>query len=754
MSNLILTEAAKSERKYKCPFCDYRNTKSKLVDHIDKKHKELIPKDYTAARIVFNMINKKDHGTCVCGCGRETAWREDVWRYDRYATPQCKEKYSAEMKQRMIRVYGKEHLLNDPEMQEKMLNNRSISGTYKFTHGGEVSYVGSYEMKLLEFLDKVMGYKAIDVQSPGPTIEYMYNGKKHFWITDQYLIPYNLVFDCKDGGDNPNNREMKEYREKQIAKEEAIRKQGKYNYIRLTNNNFAQLMLVLAELKERMLDIVEDEDPIIRIFESAAINEGSTVTDLIKSIIFPDLYHSKSIDKIMDKGFKEINNVDINIASTINKILPKPKKNKKSKSSNEKTDYIISYNVKKYDSIFNKDEYDEYCNKIKKICNIIKKNYDKISKSYNDIKNVVSNFNNEISFGDSISGNTHKISLYASPYIANLRVIKGDTNTLEDNVNKSIKLFNEVVKASKNECNKIDNKINIECDFSGWDGIIMVSYRKTITVSNESAAINEGSSYSKYPTDKLEDLYKKKYREYSYVKNYSFSNSDSATDRADEIGTMKEELDKIKKELDKRKNNKKKSIEELCSAVMGALVDTNELYGVSYIRNNSFTPEYGITDDINMDYVLTTDDIGNIFGKGKDFFNNECESYRIFKYNKPVLKNKINFEASNLLEVVTGKKILHPEQLLYDTDFEQVLSENILTSIIESSYEATMKKTDYKIPIINKDYILDEFVMFYKDSNGYFVENTLNNLRSKSYPSLESIDKFTIDYISKGKLFG
>ena len=44
--------------------------------------------------------------------------------------------------------------------------------------------------------------------------------------------------------------------------------------------------------------------------------------------------------------------------------------------------------------------------------------------------------------------------------------------------------------------------------------------------------------------------------------------------------------------------------------------------------------------------------------------------------------------------------------------------------------------------------------MFYKDSNGYFVENTLNNLRSKSYPSLESIDKFTIDYISKGKLFG
>ena len=695
MSNLILTEAArKTERKYKCPFCDYRNTKPKLVDHVDKNHQDMIPKDYTAARVVFNMINKKDHGTCVCGCGRETAWNEDVWRYERYATQQCKDKYVAEMKQRMVRVYGKEHLLNDPDMQEKMLNNRSISGTYKFTHGGEATYVGSYELKLLEFLDKVMGYRVIDIQSPGPTIPYTYKGKNHFWITDQYLIPYNLVFDCKDGGDNPNNREMQEYREKQLAKEDAIRKQGKYNYIRLTNNNFAQLMLVLAELKERMLDIDKSEDPIIRIFESSTINES----------IF-----------------------------------------KKNKSKDE----IYKYDANTYTNIFNKEEYDKYSSKIKKICAIIKKYYNSLNKSYTDIMKYNEGFDDHISFTDLVQGNIHDIGIDAIPCRFNFMSIE-DMDDLDEKIDRAEELFDKIITKAEKECNNIDKNIDIRIDTHSRYCDIVVIYEKKITSSNESTILE--SSYSKYTTNKLEALYKKKYRECAYAKNYEFSNS--AEDRAEEVGTMEKELKEIKDELDKRKGKKKESVEELCSAVMGALVDTNELYGVSYIPKNSFAPEYGITDDINMDYVLTTDDMGNIFGKGKDFFKNDCKSYSVFKYTKPILKNKINFEASNLLEAVTGKKILHPEQLLYDADFEQVMSENIITSIIESSYEATMKKTDYKIPIINKDYILDEYVMFYRDSNGYFVENATNNLRSKSYPSLDSIDKFTIDYISKGKLFG
>lgn len=271
MDNLIiLTEESrksfKSKRKYKCPFCDKKYSRVELVNHIDNDHKDMISKDYTAARIVFNLVNRKDHGVCVID-HKETPWREDLWRYDRYCCEKCRKEGGKRAKANMMNSYGKESLLDDPEFQKKMLHNRGISGTYKFTHSGILDYVGSFEKKLLEFCDKVMNFKSSDFGEP-PIIEYEYEGKKHFWITDYYLIPYNLVFDVKDGGDNPNTRDMKSYREKQICKENAIRELGKYNYIRLTNNNFAQLLLVLAELKEQMMDISDEKGPIIKINES------------------------------------------------------------------------------------------------------------------------------------------------------------------------------------------------------------------------------------------------------------------------------------------------------------------------------------------------------------------------------------------------------------------------------------------------------------------------------------------------------
>lgn len=252
MDYLIL-EAKSGKTKYKCEFCSFRGTKEDLVDHVEKEHSDMIPENYTAARTVFNHLNKKDHGNCIV-CGGETDWDEDNWRYQRLH-PQCKAEYTKHMKENMKRVYGKENLLNDPEQQKKMLKNRKISGTYQFkTDGGKIDYVGSYERKTLEFLDKAMNIKSSDLSCPGPTIEYYYNNEKHLWITDIYYIPLNLVIEVKDGGDNPNNREMRDYRLKQIAKEEAIVKEDKYNYLRLTNNNFEQLLYILAELKTELMD--------------------------------------------------------------------------------------------------------------------------------------------------------------------------------------------------------------------------------------------------------------------------------------------------------------------------------------------------------------------------------------------------------------------------------------------------------------------------------------------------------------------
>lgn len=273
----LLESSTNSQRQYKCMYCSKSYTRSKLVDHIDEKHEDLIPNGYSASRLVFNMINKKDHGTCTV-CGKESPWNEDKGRYDRICSnPDCKKKYIKMTEERLMKARGvtKQDLLNDPDFQEKMLENRGISGKYKFQDGTYKTYTGTYEKKFLEFLDVFLHINPVDIYSPGPVVEYEYEGKKHKWITDFYYEPYNLVFDIKDGGDNPNNRSMVHYRAKQIEKEKAIKKLNKYNYIRLTNNNFEQLVLLMMELKELYLDNNKEDNHIIRINESSvAITES------------------------------------------------------------------------------------------------------------------------------------------------------------------------------------------------------------------------------------------------------------------------------------------------------------------------------------------------------------------------------------------------------------------------------------------------------------------------------------------------
>jgi hypothetical protein len=140
--------------------------------------------------------------------------------YDAYCSDACKAEAREQYKKNMLRVRGTYNLLVDTDWQEKkMLANRGISGKYKWSDGTYKTFVGSYEKKFLEFCDGVLHIKSDDLITPGPTIEYEYNGQKHTWITDAIYLPYNLVFDIKDGGDNKNKREMPEYRAKQVNKE-------------------------------------------------------------------------------------------------------------------------------------------------------------------------------------------------------------------------------------------------------------------------------------------------------------------------------------------------------------------------------------------------------------------------------------------------------------------------------------------------------------------------------------------------------
>lgn len=256
-------------KRYKCPYCELRDERKKLIAHIDKRHEEMLPEGYDGARTVYDMINHTNgHGTCRI-CKKDTQWNMSSQRYDVLCgNPKCKEAMREEYKKNMIRVKGTYNILNDPEQQQKMLANRKISGKYRYSDGTVFTYTGSYEKKLLEFEDAVMNIPSKDIMMPGPTIEYMYNGKKHFYIADQLYIPYNLIIEIKDGGNNKNGKEtpgMIASREKTIEKEKVITDKGEYNYLRLTNNDFVQLIEIFMELKENYMS--GNDSKVVRIHE-------------------------------------------------------------------------------------------------------------------------------------------------------------------------------------------------------------------------------------------------------------------------------------------------------------------------------------------------------------------------------------------------------------------------------------------------------------------------------------------------------
>lgn len=222
----------------KCPMCDVKYvSKDALYGHIEKEHSDEL-EDKSPAQLYFNLTRNKTQGLCVI-CRSPVKFNEVTEKYNRFCeNPECKKNYIKEFRNRMMKVYNKEHLLNDPEKQKEMLANRKISGEYLHSDGIKIQYTGSYEKGFLVFLDTILEYPASDVVSPAPfTIAYEDpdTGAQRMYIPDFFFPSLNLIVEIKytdcDNNSPYRNREI----EMRINKKFAAIREGFY-FIEMNKN--------------------------------------------------------------------------------------------------------------------------------------------------------------------------------------------------------------------------------------------------------------------------------------------------------------------------------------------------------------------------------------------------------------------------------------------------------------------------------------------------------------------------------------
>lgn len=247
-------------KMYRCQHCKYTVTanknikngvisaKHKMGEHYEKAHKNLLPPDMDGYRWFYYLLTKKEKGSCVI-CHNETEFNEISMKYSRFCNnPLCKQKYKEERDRRMMNKYGKIYLLDDPEMQKKMMAGRRIAGIYTWSDGKtQFPYLSSYELHFLQYLDKQLHWPVSDIMAPSPhTYIYLYQGKDHFYMPDFFIPSLNLEIEIKDDGSARNINH--ESREKDKIKEDTMKSLSNIvNFIKIVNKDYTEFEKIIKE---------------------------------------------------------------------------------------------------------------------------------------------------------------------------------------------------------------------------------------------------------------------------------------------------------------------------------------------------------------------------------------------------------------------------------------------------------------------------------------------------------------------------
>lgn len=252
-----------ADRLYKCPFCKRKYLdKAALYAHMESEHKSDLG-SLPAAQVYFNSKNRyaltKGFGKSIMS-GKPTRFNLSTERYERFADESERKQYREMFRRNMMRKYGKDTLLNEPEQQKKMLASRHISGEYAWADGTKTTYTGSYERTFLEFLELTYDWSApTDVMAPAPMIiDYIDSeGTRRFHIPDFYIQSLNLIINIKSATNN--GYRLRDIEDEKLE-DEAIRKTT-YNYIKIYDNDFREFVKAMDALQK-----ADADDPAKRIY--------------------------------------------------------------------------------------------------------------------------------------------------------------------------------------------------------------------------------------------------------------------------------------------------------------------------------------------------------------------------------------------------------------------------------------------------------------------------------------------------------
>ena len=245
----------------KCPVCKEKivGSKENMIIHVEKEHDELIPENQKPGEFIYLREHNGEPRKCMI-CKKPTEWNVRTNKYNAFCSDNCKQEYVKIAKARMKKVYGKECILDNPDVQKKMLANRSISGKYHHSDGGILTYTGTFEEDFCKMMDTFLQFPSTDIIMPSPHVyEYTYDKKKHFYFPDVFIPSLLLEVEIKDGGDNPNmHHKIQDVdKVKERLKDEALMKQRDFHYIKIENKDYSQFFELIERLSND--DLTEKE---------------------------------------------------------------------------------------------------------------------------------------------------------------------------------------------------------------------------------------------------------------------------------------------------------------------------------------------------------------------------------------------------------------------------------------------------------------------------------------------------------------